>query len=149
MWIRSFAIFWIHKFSIILHYIYIDFVILLYNNFNYSNYINVVISFVQYKGHIIWQFLLSTFSDVLRTFSCPSTIGNLWSVILGTSILRPVLWAGFNGNISILKALGTNSLPWKRTFLLSEVSFFLFICFGSWSSSIILKYLLINSFVFY
>ena len=71
----------------------------------------LVISFAQYKEYMICLISLSKFSDVLPTFICAKTIGNLWSICLGVNIFNPFPYLDFIGNIPLLRRLWVNSLP--------------------------------------
>ena len=52
----------------------------------------LVISFTQYKEYLTWKILFSKFSDVLPAFTYACTIGSLWSICSGVTILRPSPW---------------------------------------------------------
>ena len=66
----------------ILFYNFIEFIILLYTF--------LVISFAQYKEYMICLSLFSKFLDVLIAFTCARAVGNLWSICLEATILRPL-----------------------------------------------------------
>ena len=51
----------------------------------------LVISFAQYKEHMICLISLNIFSDVLPAFTCIRVIGNLWRIFLGVNIFNPFL----------------------------------------------------------
>ena len=50
-----------------------------------------VISFSQWKEHMISGISFSKFSDVLPALTCAGAIGYLWSISLGINIL--ILWS--------------------------------------------------------
>ena len=121
MWFRSFAIFWVHKYSIHF-YNWIQFhcidVIMLLCTF-------LGISFDWYKEWTICLISFYKLSEWLPTFNCARAISNFWSICLGDNIVSPVPVVDFNGNNPLLKALITNSL--KTSFTIKNVTFsFLF-----------------------
>ena len=71
----------------------------------------LVTSFDRYKEYIIYLISFSKFSDVLHAYTCARAIGNLWSACLGVNIFNPFPFVGFNGNVSLLKALIVNFQP--------------------------------------
>ena len=113
------TIFRIHKYSI-LHYAFIEFIILLYTF--------LAVSFAQYKEYIIWRVSLSKFSDVLSACTFGSAIGSLLSVCLGLNISR-FAQSKFKRSpfpfccLSKLKISSTISITFSR-FSLLGISFF-------------------------
>ena len=76
---------------------------------------------------MIYLISFNKFSDVLPTFTCASTIGNLWSICLGVNILSPSPRVAFVENILLLKALRVNCRPSWRAYALSQESLFSFL----------------------
>ena len=51
-------------------------------------------------------------------------VGNLWSICLEVSILSPLPFVAFIGNIPLLKAIRVNCRPLKRALKLLKVFFY-------------------------
>ena len=80
---------WGSDFLLFLELINVVFIFVLYLYWiHYILYTFLVISFARYKEYMICLILFNKFSDVLPAFTCPRTIGNLWSICLGVNILR-------------------------------------------------------------
>ena len=102
MGIKSFTIFWIHKYS---SYLILSPCWILYIPVYF-----LIFFFLDANNVMTWRNTFLKFSDVLPSFTGASVIGNNQSICLIASVLITVPWITFIRNISHLKSLKSNSM---------------------------------------